>query len=87
MARINLSARKRMRQAEKRRLRNKSYKSYIKTVTKKFELEKDPERKKELLNLLYSVLDKAVSKGILHRNTAARKKRKAALQLKSLKTA
>ena len=87
MARINLSARKRARQAEKRRLRNKSYKSYIKTLTKKFERESDPEKKRELLNTLYSALDRAVSKGILHRNTAARKKRKAALQLKSLKVA
>ena len=50
----------------------------IKTLTKKFLKETDLERKKALLDQLYSVLDKAVSKGILHRNTAARRKSKAA---------
>ncbi|HEB76111.1 MAG TPA: 30S ribosomal protein S20, partial [Nitrospirae bacterium] len=37
MARKNLSALKRVRQAEKRRLRNQDYKSRIKTFTKKVE--------------------------------------------------
>ncbi len=69
---------KRIRQAEKRRLRNKSYRSFIKTLTKKFLRENDPERKKQLLDQLYSALDKAVKKGIFHRNTAARRKSKAA---------
>ncbi len=69
---------KRIRQAEKRRLRNKSYRSFIKTLTKKFLREDDPERKKALLNQLYSALDKAVKKGIYHKNTAARRKSKAA---------
>ncbi len=69
---------KRIRQAEKRRLRNKSYRSFIKTLTKKFLREDDPERKKVLLNQLYSALDKAVKKGIFHQNTAARRKSKAA---------
>lgn len=82
MANVNRSARKRVRQAEKRRLRNKSYKSFVKTLTKKFRAETDPEKKKELLSLLYAALDKGVSKGIFHRNTAARRKKKAALLLK-----
>ena len=69
---------KRIRQAEKRRLRNKSYRSYIKTLTKKFVREDNPDRKKVLLNQLYSALDKAVQKGIFHKNTAARRKSKAA---------
>ncbi len=79
------SAIKRIRQDRKKRLRNKSYKSFIKTVTKKFMKEQDPQKKEELLRELYSALDKAVTKGILHRNTVARRKRKAALLLRAVK--
>jgi len=79
MAKTLSSAEKRHKQSEKRRLRNKSYKSFIKTLTKKFLKEEDAEKKKLLLSQLYEALDKAVSKGILHKNTAARRKRKAAL--------
>ena len=79
------SAIKRIRQDRKKRLRNKSYKSYIKTVTKKFMREKDPVKKEELLKTLYSVLDRAVTKGILHKNTVARRKRRAALLLRVVK--
>ena len=79
MAKILSSAEKRHKQSEKRRLRNKSYKSFIKTLTKKFLKEEDAEKKKLLLSQLYEALDKAVSKGILHKNTVARRKRKAAL--------
>ncbi len=79
------SAIKRIRQDRKKRLRNKSYKSFIKTVTKKFMKEQDPQKKEELLRELYSALDKAVTKGILHRNTVARRKRKAALILRAVK--
>ncbi len=70
------SAKKRIRQNEKRRLRNKSYKSFLKTITKKYLKEEDPEKKKELLKKVYSAYDKVVSKGILHKNTVARKKSK-----------
>lgn len=79
MAKILSSAEKRHKQSEKRRLRNKSYRSFIKTLTKKFLKETDAEKKKLLLSQLYEALDKAVSKGILHKNTVARRKRKAAL--------
>lgn len=68
---------KRMRQAERLRLRNKSYKSAIKTLIKRFEAllsEKNFEEAKALLPQIYKKLDKAVSKGVLHKNAAARKK-------------
>ncbi len=73
----NLSAEKDQRQSEKRRLRNKMIKSRAKTLVKDFvqmvgEKKKDEAQKK--LTELSSFLDKAVSKGIYHRNTAARKK-------------
>jgi len=73
----NLSAEKNQRQSEKRRLRNKMIKSRAKTLVKDFVELVDGKKKEEAqkkLTELSSFLDKAVSKGIYHRNTAARKK-------------
>jgi small subunit ribosomal protein S20 len=73
----NLSAEKDQRQSEKRRLRNKMIKSRAKTLVKDFVQLVDEKKKEEAgkkLTELSSFLDKAVSKGIYHRNTAARKK-------------
>ncbi len=73
----NLSAEKSDRQGEKRRLRTKMIKSRAKTLVKDFvdlvEGKKKEEAQKKLVEVS-SFLDKAVSKGIYHRNTAARKK-------------
>jgi small subunit ribosomal protein S20 len=73
----NLAAEKSDRQSEKRRLRNRMIKSKAKTLVKDFlvlvdEKKKDDAKKK--LVEISSFLDNAVSKGIYHRNTAARKK-------------
>ena len=84
----NLSAEKSDRQGEKRRLRNKMVKSHARTLAKDFvELVngKKAEEAKKMLVELSSFLDKAVSKGIYHRNTAARKKSRMAHLLGSLK--
>ncbi|MGA2763231.1 MAG: 30S ribosomal protein S20 [Spirochaetia bacterium] len=73
----NLSAEKSDRQSEKRRLRNKMIKSRAKTLVKDFVQlvgDKKKEDAQKKLTELSSYLDKAVSKGIYHRNTAARKK-------------
>jgi len=69
------SAIKRMHQNERRRIQNMSYKSGIRTAVKKFlraagEKSSDAQ---QLLRTAISLLDKGVSKGILHRNTASRK--------------
>ncbi len=68
---------KAMKQSRKRRLRNKSVESKIKTFRKKVWMAID-EKNRELAekNLLITIreMDKAVSKGIWHRNEAARKK-------------
>jgi small subunit ribosomal protein S20 len=72
----NRSALKRVRQARKRALRNRSVKSTIKTFTKKVEAavkDRDAEAARELLKKAVSIIDKAARKGILHKNTAARK--------------
>jgi small subunit ribosomal protein S20 len=84
----NLSAEKSDRQGEKRRLRNKMIKSRAKTLVKDFvELvgEKKAEDARRKLAEVSSFLDKAVTKGIIHRNTAARKKSRMNHLLGSLK--
>jgi small subunit ribosomal protein S20 len=78
------SAIKRVEIAERNRLRNKSYKSAVKTLMKKclvaadhYAAEPSPERMQEVqqhLSSAYSKIDKAVKRGVLHPNTGARKK-------------
>ena len=82
----NNSAKKRIHIAERNRLINKSYKTTVKTLTKKTlesceKYKKDPnEDNKNLvkisLNKAFSLIDKAVKKNILHRNNGANKKSK-----------
>lgn len=70
------SVKKRARQAEKRTLRNQSAKNTLKTLIKKIESEaasKNQEGAKAALKKVISTIDKAVTRGILHRNTASRK--------------
>jgi len=72
----NLSALKKARQAEKRRLRNKAVKSDIKTVIKKVEEAIASGNKEEASNALIEAIktiNSAASKGIIHENHAARK--------------
>ncbi|NOX37188.1 MAG: 30S ribosomal protein S20 [Calditrichaeota bacterium] len=78
------SAIKRLRQAEKRRLRNKAYKSKMKTFIKKVRSAQTKEEALELLKQAYSVIDKLAEKGIIKKNTAANKKRKIARFVNSL---
>lgn len=68
------SALKRMRQNEKKRVRNMSYKSKVKTTVKRF-LKAGQENAADagaLLSRATSLLHKGVSKGIFHKNTASR---------------
>ena len=90
----NKSAKKRIVVAERNRLINKSYKSIVRTLTKKTlescdKYKKDPsEDNKNLvndsLNKVFSLIDKAVKKNVLHKNNGANKKSKIN---KSVKTA
>jgi small subunit ribosomal protein S20 len=71
----NLSAMKRARQAEKGHLRNKSVKSSVKTVVKKVETALASNSKEAAGNALLQAIkaiDKAASKGVMHKNTASR---------------
>ena len=82
----NKSAKKRIQIAERNRLINKSYKSTVRTLTKKTlenceNYKKDPneENKKIVqtsLNKAFSLIDKAVKKNVIHKNNGANKKSK-----------
>jgi len=68
------SAEKRIRQNEKRRKRNKSRKSQVRTKIKTLKSTDDPEAARELLNDVKGDLDRLAAKGIIHKNRAANKK-------------
>jgi len=73
----NRSAEKRMRQDEKRRIRNKGVKTAIRTAAKKIVIaseKKDAVTAKEALLDMISRIDTAARKGIVKKNAAARKK-------------
>ncbi len=82
MPKRNLSAEKRVRQSAKRRLAHRAIKTYIKNRIKEFKAEKDGEKKQELLRRIYSALDRAVKRGVYHRNAAARKKSRLASSMR-----
>lgn len=74
------SAKKRVKVIKKKTLRNKEQKSILKTYIRKFReaVSSNSENVKETFENAIRAIDKAVSKNILHRNTAARKKSKLA---------
>lgn len=79
---------KRNRQNEKRRMRNKSVKSSLKTAIRKFNQAVstggDADNATALLREASRKLDKAVSKGVIHKNQAANRKSAIAKKLASL---
>ncbi len=78
---------KRNRQNEKRRLRNKSVKSSLKTAIRKFNATAaagDSEAATALLRDASRKLDQAASKGVIHKNQAANRKSAIAKRLASL---
>ena len=85
MANIKSSI-KRIATTEKKTLQNKSKKSALKTTLKKFDaaLTENAENTAELLKAAVKSLDKAASKGIIHKNTAARKKSRLVARLHKL---
>jgi small subunit ribosomal protein S20 len=83
------SAKKRLRQNTKRRMRNRAAKSSIKTQLKRFDaaLDGPVEKLREEYNLAAKKLDKAAAKRIIHPNLAARKKSQLARALHQKTTA
>jgi small subunit ribosomal protein S20 len=79
------SAKKRLRQTQKRRENNRAVKKAIKVQSKKFAAAVAGGAKDAMnaeFNLLAKRLDKAAAKRVLHPNTVARKKSQYALTLK-----
>lgn len=71
------SAKKRIITQEKKRMRNKAQKSSMRTTMKNLDkliVEGNKEEALKTLNLVVKKLDKAVSKGIVHKNYASRNK-------------
>ena len=84
MAQIK-SAKKSVRKDEIARMKNRSWKSRIKTTRKKLEDAIEGNKTDTLSDLFReyeSVIDKAVSKGVLHKKTASRKKTGMAQRMK-----
>lgn len=83
-------ARKRVRQAEKRRQRNMSHRSMMRTYLKRTVAAieaKDVSKAEETFKVASKVVDKMVTKGIIHKNKAARHKSRLNAQIKQLKAA
>ena len=89
----NKSAKKRIEITERNRLRNRYYKSSVRTLIKRFfenleaykasQNSEEKEKLKKMLNSIYSLIDKGTKKNIFHKNAAARKKSKLAAYLKT----
>lgn len=78
---------KRMRQSEINRQRNNRVKTRVKNAIKSFlqALEEgDMEKAAQNYSLVKKIMDKAVTKGVINKNTAARKKSRLAKQLNRL---
>ena len=72
----NKSAIKRVRQTEKKTLRNKSIKSELKTLVKNIDTavsNKDADGAKATLKMAIIAIDKAAQKGVIKKSTASRK--------------
>lgn len=84
----SLSAKKRVRQNEKKRTINRKRKSQVKTKIKQFQetlSEGDAEAATEQLRLVGAKLDKTAATSTMHKKTAARKKSRLAKRLNNLK--
>ena len=77
------SAKKRVKVSEKKNLRNRVVKTGVRTALKKFDaaVKADPTTANVQLNATASAIDKAVAKGVMHKNAANRKKARLAKQL------
>lgn len=91
------SAIKRIKIAERNRLRNKSYKSAVKTLIKKYlqavdQYAANPGTEamgtvEQTMSAAFSKIDKAVKRQVLHPNNGARKKSRLAKALKKVTVA
>ena len=84
------SARKRIRQSAKRNARNTARKSRVRTFVKKVEVaiaSGNHAAAREALRIAQPEIQRAATKGVLHRNTVARKISRLSARVKALATA
>jgi small subunit ribosomal protein S20 len=84
---ITKSAVKRLRQNKVRNLRNKAARTNLRSSIKKVRAaieEKDQAVAKSVLAVALSAIDKAVGKGIIHKNVASRSKSRLSRQINAL---
>jgi small subunit ribosomal protein S20 len=85
----HFSALKRARQTEKRTAHNRGQKSALRTAIRQLReaiAKGDAGSAREQFKQSTAVLDRAVSKGVLHRNTAARYKSRLSARLSAIKS-
>ncbi len=71
---VNKSVQKRIRQAAKSNLRNRHYRSKMKTAIKKVTSSTTREEALPVLNEAVSIIDQVARKGIIHKNNAGNQK-------------
>ena len=83
------SALKRMRQNEKRRVRNRAVRTRVRTTLKSARTALGVTGTDATAAVIEAIrtLDKAVTKGVVHKNTAARKKSRLVKRLRSMEAA
>lgn len=79
------SAKKKLKQDAKREQSNMSYKKTVKKTVKKMSTIKKGKSAGKEMSTAYSVIDKAVKKGVIHKNKAARLKSRISKSKKSAK--
>lgn len=72
------SSKKDIKRTEKRRAKNQSTKSALKTYIKKVRIATAPADAQKAMTTAQSAIDKAVQNGVIHKNQAARRKSRAA---------
>lgn len=76
---------KRMKTDKKRAARNNYVKRTLKTLSKQMSTAENQDDKQNMLSQLYSQLDKAAKKGVIHKRTASRRKARLAAALNKSK--
>jgi small subunit ribosomal protein S20 len=80
------SAKKAMRQARSRTVRNKAQRSELRTAVKRVRAAATAEAATKAYAVAAKLLDRAARKGLIHRNNAARHKSRLAALLKKLQS-
>ncbi len=80
----HLSAKKRIRQSEQRRLQNRYHARSARNAIKQLRSTKEKEAAAELLPKVSSMLDRLAKKNIIHKNKAANLKSSLTLHVKNL---